>query len=316
MIKEKDLLQKTHYGLNIYAHILHKYYPEELVISLSGKECAPTKNPFNGDKVTLKLNNIDWVFMYSDSELPDFHGNPFSFAERHYKLSGNELLEKLNNELNLHIGEKRNFYDKNESADENRIKDAKPKIFVPKFSLFRRPITNVLPVKEITLIETYLGIKSKAYKDQTDYLRGLKDKEQMRKVKATQFDYVTFSGTFSKRNDNALLNHSGLLTIDFDHVSNLQHLKNRLLNDEYFETELLFVSPSGDGLKWIIPIDLSEATHLNYFLAVANYIKVAYQLDVDSSGKDVSRACFLPHDPEVYINPKYLNTKIQENETK
>jgi hypothetical protein len=27
---------------------------------------------------------------------------------------------------------------------------------------------------------------------------------------------------------------------------------------------------------------------------------------VDKSGKDVSRACFLPHDPEAYINPKNL----------
>ncbi len=89
-----------------------------------------------------------------------------------------------------------------------------------------------------------------------------------------------------------------------------------MLNDEYFETELLFVSPSGDGLKWIISIDITEATHQNFFQAIANYIKEVYQLEVDKSGKDISRACFLPHDPEVYINPKYLNAKIEKDETK
>ena len=112
------------------------------------------------------------------------------------------------------------------------------------------------------------------------------------------------------------MNHSGLLTIDFDHIHNLQQLKNQLLNDEYFETELLFISPSGDGLKWIISIDITESTHQNFFQAIANYIKEVYRLEVDKSGKDISRACFLPHDPEAYINPKYLNAKVEKDETK
>lgn len=59
------------------------------------------------------------------------------------------------------------------------------------------------------------------------------------------------------------------------------------------------------GLKWIIPIDLSEVNHQEYFKAVANYIHSNYGLEVDQSGKDISRACFLPHDPNVYLNPKY-----------
>ena len=78
------------------------------------------------------------------------------------------------------------------------------------------------------------------------------------------------------------------------------------MQDEYFETELLFVSPSGDGIKWVIPIDISKATHQDYFRAIASYIKQAYGLDIDQSGKDVSRACFIAHDAEAFINPKYL----------
>ena len=50
------------------------------------------------------------------------------------------------------------------------------------------------------------------------------------------------------------------------------------------------------------------ATYLQtYFKAVCNYLKQTYQLEVDGSGKDVARACFLPYDPQVYINPKYLS---------
>ena len=128
--------------------------------------------------------------------------------------------------------------------------------------------------------------------------------QNARTYKAANFDYCTFSSTFTARNDKALILHSGLLCVDFDHLSDVSTLFNKLLKDEYFDTQLLFRSPSGDGLKWIIPIDLTQATHSNYFTAVANYISQTYGVEVDKSGKDISRACFLPHDPQAFINPK------------
>ena len=76
----------------------------------------------------------------------------------------------------------------------------------------------------------------------------------------------------------------------------------------------MFISPSGDGLKWIIPIDLSLATHAENFQAIANYLKHTYNIGVDKSGRDISRSCFLPHDPEAYINPVYTSTN-QSNST-
>lgn len=306
MIKEKDILDKTHYGLNIYSHILRVYYPDETVVRLSGKECDPTKNPFNENKLTLKLINEDWVFMYSDLEQKEFNGNPFDFAALHYQLIGDELLEKLNIELHLRIGEKHHFYSNRTFPEQAPKEEIKQMIHIPKFSYFKAPVSNIYPKKTLSLVEVYSLIKSTQNSSFTEQLRAIQVKNEARKYKASKFDYVTFSGTFEKRNDKSLLNHSGLLTIDFDHIHNLQQLKNQLLNDEYFETEILFVSPSGDGLKWIIPIDITESTHQNYFNAVANYIKEVYQLEVDKSGKDVSRACFLPFDPEVFINPKYL----------
>ncbi len=312
MIKEKDILTKTQYGLNIYSHILRVYYPNEVVVHLSGKECSPSKNPFNKDKLTLKLINVDWVFTYSDLDLPNFNGNPFDFATLHYKLNGTELLEKLNEEMHLHIGEQRHFHGDWDFPEQAHPEEAKPVIHIPKFSYFKAPVSNIYPKNTISVVEVYSLIKSTQNTSYTEQLRAIQAKDEARKYKASKFDYVTFSGTFEKRNDKSLLNHSGLLTIDFDHIPNLQQLKNQLLKDEYFETEILFVSPSGDGLKWIIPIDITESTHQNYFNAVANYIKEAYQQEVDKSGKDISRACFLPSDPEVYINPKYLNnTKLK-----
>jgi len=174
------------------------------------------------------------------------------------------------------------------------------------FSFFRAPITNTKPHIHTTLRHIYTAIIGSHYKERTQQLRAISDPAQARKFKASNFDYCTFSGTFTARNDKALIKHSGLLCLDFDHLNNIEALFNQLLNDEYFDTLLLFRSPSGNGLKWIIPIDITETTHANYFISVSNYIQATYNIEVDKSGKDISRACFLSHDPQAYINPLIL----------
>lgn len=177
---------------------------------------------------------------------------------------------------------------------------------VPKFSYYRSPVANTQPYVEISLLEAYKVIKGSRYQSRTSELRAISDPAAASKFKRTRFDYVTFSGVFSKRSEAALVNHSGLLTLDFDHVPDLAPLKKTLLTDPYFETELMFVSPSGNGLKWIIAIDLKKGTHQEWFAGVSFYLKKIHGLEVDKSGKDICRACFLPHDPEVYIHPNYI----------
>jgi hypothetical protein len=304
-INRETILDKTHYGLTIYAHVLQQYYPGETVLSLSGRDCQPTRNPFNDGKPTLKIEIISNCAQHIDTENSISKGDAFDFAGLHYKLEGKALHEKLNEELYLRIGKQSGFRI-SPIADPDISLLQIQKVKSPVFSYFKAPVSNTVPYKEVSLLDVYYLLLSSKLANQTTTLRTLTDKQEARKYKASLFPYVTFSGTFSKRNDQSLLRHSGLITIDFDHVENVQELKVRLLQDEYFETELLFVSPSGDGLKWVIPIDLTKSKHQHYFKAIANYLKHQYQLAVDPSGKDVSRACFLPHDTEAFINPKYL----------
>lgn len=304
-INKEAILNKTHYGLNIYAYVIGQYYPKT-VLSLKGRDCGVTRNPFNGGKTTLQINIVDNVARHYDTELVEFKGDIFDFASYHFKiLEEQELLNKLNEILHLRIGQKSGFYQQEDAPVEfYELEEEKPK--PPVFSFFQKPVSNIIPTKEITLVEVYNLIKGNDFAKCTSTLRKIQDVKEARKHKAFNFDYATFSGVFSKRSDKHLRKHSGLLTIDFDHLSNVSTLKEQLLKDQYFETELLFTSPSGDGLKWIIPIELTKVKHQDYFIAVANYIQHTYSLEVDGSGKDVSRACFLPHDPNVFINPKYL----------
>ena len=322
-VNKEALLSKTHYGIGIYAHILRSYYPEQTVLSLSGRTCLPAKNPFNADKPTLNIfiykesileNALDREFArHDDSENAIPAGDPFDFAELHYKQSGDELLQIINKEMNLQIGEKFNFHGnnkKNVSVTQPQQSKSLPfgEVGGALFSFFKAPVRNTIPHKSISLLDAYNYIVGDYAKQRTEKLRGIKDPKQARQFKASTFDYCTFSGVFQTRNDKALINHSGLMCVDFDHLQSVDLLRKQLLQDEYFETQLLFVSPSGDGLKWIISIDTKQSTHSNYFAAVANYIQQTYGVEVDKSGRDISRACFLPHDPQAYINPRLLNS--------
>lgn len=174
------------------------------------------------------------------------------------------------------------------------------------FSLFNAPITNKYPTAEVHLKDIFNYITSSKAADATETLRTITDKTMARAYKSTHFSYATFSGIFRSRADRELIRHSGLICIDFDHLPCPGATRTRLLEDTYFETQLLFTSPSGDGLKWIIPIDIATAPHADYFRAISNYVHQTYGIETDNSGKDISRACFLPHDPSAYLNPKYL----------
>ncbi|MGZ2370336.1 BT4734/BF3469 family protein [Ancylomarina sp. YFZ004] len=193
------------------------------------------------------------------------------------------------------------------SYPDSQYLDNQIKIEIPEFSFFMKPISNTKPYKTINVLDAYTLIKGHWNIERTTALREITNVVEAREFKASQFNYVCFSGIFTKRSEKHFQHHSGLMVLDFDHLSDVDEVKNSLLADDSLETVLLFRSPSGDGLKWVITIDISLMEHKSYFKAVANYLKQTYQLELDGSGKDVARACFLPYDPQVYINPKYLN---------
>ena len=169
------------------------------------------------------------------------------------------------------------------------------------FSFFLAPAKQVKPFRTMNVKQAFDYIISDMDATiATHNLREIHDPKEHRLFKSRNFAFATFSGVFSYRSDKMLLKHSGLLCLDFDHLGNVYRiweLKERLLRDQNFQTALAFTSPSGDGLKWVIEIDINKADHKTWFNAVANYVKQQYRLDVDPQCANVSRACFLPHDP-------------------
>ena len=186
----------------------------------------------------------------------------------------------------------------------------KKDLTVKNISFFRHPASSTKPAANMSLPEVYKLITSDKYQAITSALRNESDPNGRREMKEMQLDYITPSGVFYSRCDDGLKYHSEILCVDIDHMKDeaqLQDTKQTLIEDPYFHTLMMFRSPSGDGLKWFIPIDLKQCGHRKWFEAVRNYLHQTYSLTADEKCINVSRSCFLCHDPEAYACEYIIN---------
>ena len=117
------------------------------------------------------------------------------------------------------------------------------------------------------------------------------------KKKKTELPVVLFSGEFTTREDDQIISHSGYIVLDFDHID-VEAYKNILCTDDYIYA--CWVSPSGDGLKALVKISNPER-HRDHFRALVTYFDKQYNLDLDASGANESRACFESYDEHICI---------------
>lgn len=116
-------------------------------------------------------------------------------------------------------------------------------------SFFRRPIRNTRPCRDASPQDIFKYVTSDYAKAHTEHLRTLKDSKVRSRYKAEHFDYVTHGGLFRSRKESDLIQASGYMVIDFEHIPDPDGLVLLLANEENFETVLAFRSPSGDGAK-------------------------------------------------------------------
>ena len=142
-------------------------------------------------------------------------------------------------------------------------------------------------------------IKRGETKELVKAIRAEKNKSERNELKKN-LPAICFSGEFNKRNDSALIRHSGLVCLDFDgypKASELRSHKAALTKDPYVLS--VFVSPSGNGLKVLVPIPADPDNHINYFNALQNHFDSPY---FDKTCKNVSRVCYESYDPDIYVN--------------
>lgn len=137
-------------------------------------------------------------------------------------------------------------------------------------------------------------------------IRATSDEEKQSELKRS-LPAVMFSGTFRKRSSKELIQHSGLICMDFDHIEKPEEIIDTMRFDPHLA--LAFVSPRGNGVKAVfcIPQDGDQAAA---FDTVRDYCSSMYELEADESGKDVSRLCFLSVDPVAHYEPNAVPLKV------
>jgi len=164
-----------------------------------------------------------------------------------------------------------------------------------KFSYYLKPIGNIDPYDSVNLERTYNLISRGKLSPLTLQIRSGKG------LKTKILPYITASGVFEKRSMDKLISYSGIVSIDLDNVDT--DIRKKLFGDQFLNPGLLFVSPSGKGIKMFVRVsDAAAFRHDQYFNAITMYLYNTYVLNSDPACRDISRACFLCHDAEALFS--------------
>lgn len=197
-------------------------------------------------------------------------------------------------------------------------------------SFFKQPITGACkyPRLTVSLFWVWLTVTMKwlqhgnapdrdiSIGTKTEQLRAIMDDKLQRNFKSRNFDFITPAGQFSYFNDQSLVEYSGCMCMDLDHLDDgtpkmkrrvsPEEMKRLLLADPYLgpRTLLMFTSPRQHGVKPFFEIDLTQCEYATWFQAIRNYLMATYGLgdeQVDPHVGNLSRACFLSYDPDAYL---------------
>lgn len=141
------------------------------------------------------------------------------------------------------------------------------------------------------------AIKSGRWQDRVLKIRTIEDIE-LRRAEKAKLPNVTISGIFTKRVDKECKLHSGFIGVDIDNLgSEVESTRALLQQDPYVYSA--FTSVSGTGLCALIRIDPER--HRDAFEGIADYMIKKYQIIVDPTGVNVSRARFVSFDPDLFV---------------
>ena len=212
-----------------------------------------------------------------------------------------------------------------------------------KFSYYLPPQYNTTPERSLTLREVWEYITRKktlqvrrvntrtgatslvgTIKEVTRIVRSLGDK--YREERGNYLPCVTFGGEFSERNTASLIEASGLICLDIDKLDeqgrDVETLREQLSKDTEIGLRLLFVSPSGNGLKLVCKTSgkITDADSYKIeFETLCDFVSKKYSIKIDYT-PDIVRPCYLCYDPQsVFVEEGEFRSELHplpDSETK
>jgi hypothetical protein len=169
------------------------------------------------------------------------------------------------------------------------------------------------PLKNLTVEKLYRAMQhpSPEHKSKVHQLRTVLtiDEKKYRKLK-TSLPYITcgiFNPPYRKSSNFASIQY---FILDIDHLKakgmTALELKDKLKKDE--RIRLMFISPGNDGLKILFSLSdkcFDRQKFSMFYRIFAHRFSEQYGLQqvIDTSTSDVTRACFVSVDEQVYYNP-------------
>ncbi|MHA1166321.1 MAG: BT4734/BF3469 family protein [Candidatus Hodarchaeales archaeon] len=176
--------------------------------------------------------------------------------------------------------------------------------------------TSCLNVVKITSV--LKAIKNGKWKDIVEPIRELKEnkapKNDVDEAKKL-LPAVAWSGVFTEsRADDNLAVYNKLMVVDIDNITKtrLKRLKKELVNNPMVYA--YFNGPT-KGIKVLIFVSAGPEWHNTHtFWQIETLFDEMYGIEIDPTGKNLSRLCFVSYDPDLYINPEPMELQIEEQE--
>lgn len=177
--------------------------------------------------------------------------------------------------------------------------------------------------KEVSIGKVIKDIKRGEYAEEVNKLRAYlrNDEKEKYDIHKKRLPGVTFCANFNgNRKKELIKTYHRLIVLDIDKLDTeeLQRVKNLLENDEYVFT--FWLSPSENGVKGLISLKYNfeiekygiDLAHRCAFEQATTYFKDKHSIDLDTSGSDTTRLCFLSFDSGLLFKSSIIPFPIDE----
>lgn len=195
---------------------------------------------------------------------------------------------------------------------------------------------------EQILVSFFLNVKTEKHSDMTvgRVLRGIKNCAYQKEVNNARYflttgdrvkyaeekgklPAITFCGTFTKGHKAEECEHyNSLLVIDIDKLEEKEmiYTEKCLHNDPYIAA--YWQSPSGHGFKGLVHLNYDgsfddlplSVSHRKAFQQLFTYLFSTYEIELDRSGSDISRLCYMSSDVDAVVKEEACVFEVKNDD--
>lgn len=172
-------------------------------------------------------------------------------------------------------------------------------------------------VENQNVVEVLNDIKTGKYRNHIVYLRKSLENEKIEAYERAKKALLAFTPSASfkgGRKQEFITNYTKIVVLDIDKLDPEQLTTAKAVARQNEYTFAVFISPSGNGLKILVKVNSEQTQHKEAFLKLQEYYEKLLNVEIDKSGKDITRLCFVSFDDDIHLNENSKSFLVkQEN---